>query len=477
MKKTLKQKAVSGVAWTSIERFMQQFIQFVIGVLIARVLLPQDYGVVGMIAIFFSIASTFVDSGFGSALIKKKDRGELDYSTCFYFNIIVALIAYTLLWFSAPYIATFYRTPILCGITRVLGLNIIFNSLGISQTVKLTVELKFKELSMVSIITQIITGCVGLYLAYAGWGVWALVFQQLSGCVSKLIILELYSKWLPTLQFSMKSFKYMFSYGSKLLCSSLINNIYDNLYTLVIGKAFNAKDVGFYNRGNQFSMLPSQTLLSIFMKVAFPIMSEVQDDTVKLRDAYKKFLRVPIFILYPILFGLIVLAKPLILVVLGEKWLPCVPLLQVLCIGSFFDPLTHINLNILYVKGRTDLVLKLELIKKPIAFILLFGMIHFGLWWLCFGRAIYGFIAYCFNCYYTKKLIDFGFWQQMYYNVPVLIKSGIMGLVCASSLFLFQTPICQLIYGVIISILCYFILVIVTHDETYFDVKHLILNK
>lgn len=477
MKKTLKQKAVSGVAWTSIERFMQQFIQFVIGVLIARVLLPQDYGVVGMIAIFFSIASTFVDSGFGSALIKKKDRGELDYSTCFYFNIIVALIAYTLLWFSAPYIATFYRTPILCGITRVLGLNIIFNSLGISQTVKLTVELKFKELSMMSIITQIITGCVGLYLAYAGWGVWALVFQQLSGCVSKLIILELYSKWLPTLQFSMKSFKYMFSYGSKLLCSSLINNIYDNLYTLVIGKAFNAKDVGFYNRGNQFSMLPSQTLLSIFMKVAFPIMSEVQDDTVKLRDAYKKFLRVPIFILYPILFGLIVLAKPLILVVLGEKWLPCVPLLQVLCIGSFFDPLTHINLNILYVKGRTDLVLKLELIKKPIAFILLFGMIHFGLWWLCFGRAIYGFIAYCFNCYYTKKLIDFGFWQQMYYNVPVLIKSGIMGLVCASSLFLFQTPICQLIYGVIISILCYFILVIVTHDETYFDVKHLILNK
>lgn len=477
MKKTLKQKAVFGVAWTSIERFMQQFIQFVIGVLIARVLLPQDYGVVGMIAIFFSIASTFVDSGFGSALIKKKDRGELDYSTCFYFNIIVALIAYTLLWFSAPYIATFYRTPILCGITRVLGLNIIFNSLGISQTVKLTVELKFKELSMMSIITQIITGCVGLYLAYAGWGVWALVFQQLSGCVSKLIILELYSKWLPTLQFSMKSFKYMFSYGSKLLCSSLINNIYDNLYTLVIGKAFNAKDVGFYNRGNQFSMLPSQTLLSIFMKVAFPIMSEVQDDTVKLRDAYKKFLRVPIFILYPILFGLIVLAKPLILVVLGEKWLPCVPLLQVLCIGSFFDPLTHINLNILYVKGRTDLVLKLELIKKPIAFILLFGMIHFGLWWLCFGRAIYGFIAYCFNCYYTKKLIDFGFWQQMYYNVPVLIKSGIMGLVCASSLFLFQTPICQLIYGVIISILCYFILVIVTHDETYFDVKHLILNK
>ena len=206
-------------------------------------------------------------------------------------------------------------------------------------------------------------------------------------------------------------------------------------------------------------------------------MAEVQDDTEKLKVAYKKFLRVPIFVLYPVLFGLIALAKPLVLVLLGEKWLPAVPLLQVLCIASFFDPLTHINLNILYVKGRTDLVLRLELIKKPIAFLLLFGMIPFGIWWLCFGKAVYGFIAYCFNCYYTGKFINFGFWKQMYYNVPVLLKSGSMGALCYGCLYLFDKPLMQLMAGIIVGIVIYFVMAVITKDETLNDVKQIILKK
>ena len=477
MGKTLKQKAVSGVAWTSVERFTTQIIQFVIGIAIARILAPQDYGIIGMTTIFFAVAATFIDSGFGSALIQKKDRNETDYSTCFYFNILVGISIYAILWFASPAIAKFYRTPVLCDVTRVLGLTMLINSLSISQTAKMTAEMRFREMAIITIVTQTVTGLIGLYLAYIGWGVWALVFQQLTSCVARLIMMEIFLKWYPRLVFSFSSFKHMFSYGSKILCSGLINTIYDNLYTLVIGRTFSAKEVGYYNRGNQFAILPTNTILSIFMKVAFPLMSEVQDDMEKLKNAYKKFLRIPLFVLYPILFGLIALAKPLILVLLGEKWLPAVPLLQVLCIGSFFDPLTHINLNILYVKGRTDLVLKLELIKKPIAFILLFSMIPLGLWWLCFGRAIYGFIAYCFNCYYTGKFINFGFWKQMYYNVPVLLKSGVMGALCYTCLYMFESPLVQLLVGIAIGIISYFLMVIITKDETFTDVKQIILKK
>lgn len=477
MNKSLKDKAVSGIAWTSVERIIHQVIQFVIGIAIARILSPKDYGIIGMTAIFLAVATVFIDSGFGSALIQKKDRNNTDFSTCFYFNLIVGLLLYSLLWLASPTIAEFYRTPILCDVLRVLGITLITNSLTISQTAKMTAEMKFKEISVIAIITQLFTGFIGLYLAHAGWGVWALVFQQLSSSVARLVLMEIYLKWLPQFIFSIPSFRHMFSYGSKILCSSLINVFYDNMYTLVIGKVFSAKEVGFYNRGNQFAALPTSTILNIFMKVAFPLMAEVQDDTERLKTAYKKLLRIPLFVLYPILFGLIALAKPLILVLLGEKWLPSVPLLQVLCIGSFFDPLTHINLNILYVKGRTDLVLKLELIKKPIAFIILFGMIPLGLWWLCFGRAIYGFIAYCFNCYYTGKFIDFGFWKQMYYNIPVFCKAGIMGGICYACLFLFESPLSQLIVGIIVGVLCYALITILTKDETMMDIKRIILKR
>ena len=451
MGKSLRDKAVSGVAWTSIERVGQQLVQFVIGIFIARILTPADYGVVGMTAIFFAVASVFVDSGFGSALIQKKNRTEADYSTCFYFNCFVGVLLYLLLWFFSPAIAAFYRTPILCDVLRALGVTLVINSMIVSQNARMTAEMRFKEMSVITIATQLFTGIVGLYLAYTGWGVWALVFQQISSCVARLVMMELHLRWMPQLVFSMASFRHMFSYGSKILCSSLINVTYDNMYTLVIGRTFSAKDVGYYNRGNQFAMLPTTSILNIFMKVAFPVMAEVQDDTEKLKTAYKKLLRVPLFVLYPMLFGLMTLAEPLVLLLLGEKWLPAVPLLQVLCIGSFFDPLTHINLNILYVKGRTDIVLKLELIKKPIAFAILFGMIPLGLWWLCFGRALYGFIAYCFNCYYTRKFINFGFWEQMYYNMPVLMKSGFMGGLCYSCLFLFDSPLVQLLAGIAVG--------------------------
>lgn len=477
MNSSLKSKAVSGVIWTSIERFGTYFIQLIIGIVIARMLSPDDFGIIGMTAIFMAIANTLLDSGFGNALIQNRERNETDYSTAFYFNTIVGIILYFLLYFSSPLIAEFYKTPILIPVCRVIGFSLILNSLTIPQTAKLTAEFKFKELSFTTIITQTVTGIIAIIAAYYGAGVWALVLQNVSSCLLRIFLIEYFTRWKPTKKFSVSSFKKMFSFGSKILCSGIINTIYNNLYTLVIGRIYTPTQVGYYTQGDKFAVLPSTTLLQVVMKVAYPLMAEIQDDTDKLKVAYKKFLRLPIFILYPVLTGLIVYAHPLIYILLGEKWLPTVPILQILCMGSFFDPLTHINLNILYVKGRTDLVLKLEVIKKSIAFLILFTMIPFGLWWLCAGRVFYGFIAYIINCHYTARYINFGFWQQMKYNIPVIAKSLLMGGICYSITFIECQPIVQLTIGTIVGFTTYLLIAIISKDESYIDLLNIMKRK
>lgn len=477
MNSSLKSKAVSGVIWTSIERFGTYFIQLIIGIIIARILSPDDFGIIGMTAIFMAIANTLLDSGFGNALIQNRERNETDYSTAFYFNTIVGIILYLILYFSSPLIAEFYKTPILIPVCRVIGFSLILNSLIIPQTAKLTAEFKFKELSFTTIITQTATGIIAIIAAYYGAGVWALVLQNVSSCFLRIFLIEYFTRWKPTKRFSVSSFKKMFSFGSKILCSGIINTIYSNLYTLVIGRIYNPTQVGYYTQGDKFAVLPSTTLLQVVMKVAYPLMAEIQDDTDKLKVAYQKFLRLPIFILYPVLTGLIVYAHPLIYILLGEKWLPTVPILQILCLGSFFDPLTHINLNILYVKGRTDLVLKLEVIKKSIAFLILFTMIPFGLWWLCAGRVFYGFIAYIINCHYTTRYINFGFWSQMKYNIPIIAKSLLMGGICYSITFIECTPIVQLTIGTIVGFITYLLIAIISKDESYADLLDIIKRK
>lgn len=474
---SLKDKAVSGIIWTSIERFGTYFIQLVIGIIIARILSPEDFGVIGMTSIFMAIANTLLDSGFGNALIQNRERNETDYATAFYFNILIGILLYIFLYYAAPFIASFYKTPILQAVCRIIGITLILNSLTIAQTAKLTAEFKFKELSYINILTQFITGLLGILAAYWGAGVWALVLQNVGSCFLRIIFIEYITRWIPTKKFSIQSFKRMFSFGSKILCSGMINTIYSNLYTLIIGKVYNTTQVGYYTQGDKFAVLPSTTLLNVIMKVAYPLMAEVQDNTEKLRIAYKKFLRIPIFILYPVLTGLIIYADPLIRILLGEKWLPCVPILQILCIGTFFDPLTHINLNVLYVKGRTDLVLKLELIKKTIAFVILFAMIPLGLWWLCAGRVFYGFIAYIINCHYTKKILDFSFWKQMKYNIPIITKSILMGSICILSTWIINIPLLKLIIGSIIGIISYILIAIISKDESYLDIKHIIRNR
>lgn len=474
---TLKSKAAAGLAWTALEKFGQQVVQFVIGVVVARILSPEDFGLVGMTAIFLAVANTVVDSGFGAALIQKRDKTESDYSTCLYFNVLVGLALYAVLWLAAPAVAAFYRAPLLADVLRVLGLSFVVNSLSISQTARMTAEMRFREMSVITVVGQLVTGGLGLALALAGWGVWALVAQQLAGGVARLVGMELCLRWVPRLEFSRASFRHLVGFGSKLLCSSLINTVYNNLYTLVIGRVFSAADVGHYNRANLFAALPAQTLLSVVMKVAYPLMAQVQDDTDKLRAAYSKFLQAPLFVLYPVLLFMAVLAEPLVLVLLGEKWMPAVPLLQALCLASLFDPLTHINLNILYVRGRTDLVLRLELLKKPIGFLILFASIPLGLWWLCMSRALYSLVAFAFNCHYTGRFIGVGFWRQMSFAAPVLLRSAAAAAVCLGVSMLFDASLARLVVGAVAGGVAYVGLAVLSRDAIFVEMVNIVKNR
>lgn len=463
-----QRRAIRGMAWAGTEKVLIHVLRFVFGVLMARILCPEDYGIVGLLYIFINISSVFVDSGFTSALIQKKDRTEADYATVFFFNLGVATIFYLVLFFAAPWIAAFYRIPLLTDVARIVALGLPLNALCAVHRTRLTIQLNFRAQAIVTFIALLLSGGAGLFLASAGYGVWALVWQGVASAVLTIALFWGLSRWRPQLTFSADSFRRFFSYGWKHLCSSLINQLYSELYTLVIGRKFSAADVGYYTRANGYAALPTGIISETVVRVNFPILAQLQDDNEKLIAAYRQLLRTPIWLLAPVLFGIGALAGPLISCMIGEKWLPCAPYLTVLCFGALFTPLTYINLNLLYVKGRTDCVLKLELIKKPLAFLILLAMIPFGIFWMCVGKAAYDVTAFMFNCYYTKKILNYGLWAQVKEIFPILLNAGIMaGIVFALSR-LFVKPVVQVAVGVPTGMALYLLGSLLARDESFF---------
>ena len=409
----LKEKTLSGVKWNAIGRFSTQGVSFVISILLARILTPSDYGVVGMIGIFMAIAQTFIDSGFGSALIRKKDCTDEDFSTAFYFNIAVGVICYLILFFTAPLIADFFDTPILRDIVRVLSISLFLNSLSIVQSAKLTAAVDFKSQAKVSLVATIVSGCVGLAMAYSGFGVWSLVYQSVSLSLVRTILFWFVTKWKPLCVFSKQSFKYLFAFGSKILSASLLHTIYANLTTILIGKFYTPKDLGYYTRGENLANLPSTNLTSILQGVTYPILAKIQDDDVRLISVYRKYIRITSMVIFFGMFLMAALAEPLILTLLTDKWQESVIFLQVFCFAYMFDHICQLNLNILYVKGRSDLVLRLEVIKKTISISMIVAAIPFGVLAICIARALYTQIAVIINTYYTGKLFGLGYFAQV----------------------------------------------------------------
>ncbi len=424
---SLKQKTAAGLKWSSIESFSSQGISFVIGIIIARILSPSDYGIIGMILIFTEVSAVFINGGFSAALIRKQNRTESDLSTVFYYNIAVSLFFYLVLFVSAPTIANFYNSPILTLVVRVVSLNMVIGALGSIQSTILNIAIDFKTQTKITVITLIITGTIGISMAYSGYGVWALVFQGLASTVISTGLLWFFIGWKPKLVFSLNSFKELFGFGSKLMLSGLLDTVYRNIYQVVIGKKFTPAELGFFTRAKGLAQLPSSNITNIIQRVTFPVLSEMQDNIAQLGNNYRKLLKMSAFIIFPLMMLLFGLAEPLIKILLTDKWLPAVPLLQVLCFSYMFYPIHAINLNLLQVKGRSDLFLRLEIIKKTLTTIVLFATAPFGVLIMCYGIIVTSVLALIINTFYTGKLINIGFFKQLKDIFPIIILSFITG--------------------------------------------------
>jgi O-antigen/teichoic acid export membrane protein len=458
LENSIKSKTVRGVFWSSVERFSVQGIQFVLGIVLARLLDPSDYGVIGMLAIFLAISQTFIDSGFSNALIRKQDRTETDFSTVFYFNIGVGIFFYLVLFFASPFIARFYTTPILKNITKLVAFNVVFNSFVVVQRAKLTILVDFKTQSKASLIAVIASGIIALIMAYTGFGVWALAIQSVLNAGLNTIFLWVFVQWKPLKVFSIQSFKELFSYGSKLLFSGLLDTTYKNIYTIVIGKRFLAVDLGCYTRADQFAQFPSSNITGIFQRVTFPILSDIQHDNERLKFVYRQYLRISAFIIFPLMCGLAGVAGPFINLFLTEKWTRVVPLLQLLCFSLMWYPVQSINLNLLQVKGRSDIFLRLEIIKKCVGVGILCVTIPLGIKAMCAGKIVSTFFALIINTYYTGKIISIGFIKQMQDLFPIFLSAFSMSIVSYTVSNLFTNYTLSLFFGIMVGIIYYFLI-------------------
>jgi len=453
----LKQKTKKGLYWSAASNFANQGMRFVFGLILARLLSPDAYGVIGMLTVFLCVVQVFIDCGFSQALIAKQDRTQTDFSTEFYFNIGVGLIGYCLLFISAPFIADFYNMPLLTSVLRVVGLGVIINSLCVVQSAQFAIRLDFKTPAKLAVITNMFSGVVGIFLAYCGYGVWALVFQQIAGNFLNGILLWILAGWRPTIEFSKDSLKYLWSYGSKILASSIIQQVYDNLYPLVIGKFFSARQLGLYSRAQGFATLPSSNVSGILGSVTFPILSKINNDTPRLMRIYRQMIKTAAFIVFPLMLGLFAISNPLVKVLLNRQWYDCILILQLLCCALLWQPISAINLSILKVIGRTDILLKLEIIKRIAGIISIVCSVPFGIIGMCIGYIILYLFCFILNTIYISKITDTPLFVYFKDIVPPLLASISMGGIVLGIISFIESNLVSLIVGIIAGILCYYL--------------------
>jgi teichuronic acid exporter len=431
-----KKKIKSGFIWSALDSLGTQGISLAFSLVLASILGPNIFGLVAMLTIFIAIANVFVNSGFNSALIRKLDRNESDFSTTFYFSLAVSLVCYVLLYFSAPHIAQFYQQPELTLLTRLVALTIIINTFSSIPRVKLTVNLNFKIQAQCNLVALTISGILALILAYSGYGVWALVIQQLASALVSVLIFNLFTPWWPKKGFSKKSFNELFNFGSKLLLSGILDTIYTNIYGLIIGKQFSSVQLGLFNQADKLSSLPAMTLTGVIQKVTYPMLSAMQHDIKKLDETFLIVLKLSAFIIFPIMFGLCIIAKPLIDILLGSQWQGSAEFISIITMAFVLYPIHAINLNMLQVKGRSDLFLKIEVIKKLSITLILIVTVPIGIKAMCIGMVISSYLALFINTYYTGKLSSLTASKQLSALLPIGIisaTSALLGYVVGES--------------------------------------------
>jgi O-antigen/teichoic acid export membrane protein len=422
----LKQKSIDAIIWNLVEKYGIQMVGLVIGIVLARLLTPSDYGLIGMITVFFAFASVFVNSGFGAAYIQKKDANEVDASTIFYFNLVVSIFFYVIFWFSAPLIAKFYEQEQLIDLFRVASIVLIINSFSMMQTTILTKEVKFKKKSLISLVSSLFSGVIGIAAALFNYGVWSLVIQQISKAIINALGLWFFYTWRPQLIFSVASLKSLFSYSSWILFANIIAVIFNNIYILTIGKFFPVAQLGFYTKAKGYQILVSQQPAAAVRVVSFPVFSKLQHDKIALKNSMKKFMQHTLFFIAPIVATLIVIANPLILVVLTQKWMPMVPYFQWLLIVGFLYPISLMNVQLLLAQGKTKLNFRISIIKNTLRILNIIVMYRFGVIYIIYGEVIVSFISILINAFYTKKLISYSFLQQLKDLSKTFLISGII---------------------------------------------------
>lgn len=474
----LKQKVISGFFWSFSDNLINQLIHFIVGIILARLLSPSEFGLIGMITIFIAVSESFIDSGFSQALIRKKECTAADLSTVFYFNLAIGIIFFVFLFISAPVIGKFFNEPKLTELVRVLGVVLIIDAMTVIQRTLLTRRIDFKLQTKVSAISALFSGVVGITMAFKGFGVWSLVGRTLAQRTMNSVLLWTWNKWRPILIFSIRSFKELFSFGSKLLISGLIDTLYKHIYYLIIGKYFSAQELGYYTRADGFKNLPSKNLNGIVSRVSYPVLAQLQDDPDKLKAGYKKIIKTTMFITFVLLSGMAAAAEPMIITLIGEKWRPSIIYLQLLCFVGAMYPLHSLNLNMLNVKGRSDLYLRLEIIKKMLAIPTILLGIFLGIKIMILGMCINSVIAYYLNSYYSGRLIKYPMSEQIIDILPGFSLALFMGFtVFISGKFMAADYYIKFIVQLIQAILIIWGLGELLKFKPYLEVKDIVKTK
>ncbi|MCL1671853.1 lipopolysaccharide biosynthesis protein [Elizabethkingia ursingii] len=477
---SLKNQVLTGALWTYGQQFGTQIVQFGVSIILARLISPSDFGLIGMITIFIGLGNALFEGGLTNSLIRSTSLNDDDYSTVFIFNILMSCLVYIIIYVSAPYISNFYNQPILKNIIRIYSISFIINSFSAVHNTLLVKDMKFKKIAIIALPSLILYSIVAIYMAFQNYGVWSLVFSFLASSFMSTISLWYFVKWKPKLAFNREKFKTHFGYGNKLMMSSILDIIFTNLYQIVIGKVYSPTLLGYYTRANTLMMLPVTNISSTLNKVAFPTFSQIQHDNERLRSAYKRIMLLVIFVVTPILVIMITLAKPLIIFLITEKWLPIVPIFQILCITGILYPLHVYNLLILQVKGKSNLFLYLEIAKKILTIIILLISFYFGFYGLLWGQVIFSVLCLFINTHYAGKFLNYNAFQQFKDIIPLFFISFCMGLIIYfidKYVFLSLSDIWRLFFGTMIGLLFYILVSIIFKFPSFYEIKKIILKR
>ena len=459
-----------GALWKFIERISAQVVSFIVSIILARLLLPEDYGIIALVAVFITICDKLVISGFATSLIQKKDADNLDFSTVFFFSLITALVLYAVLFFCAPLIADFYSAydrELLINVIRVMGIQVIVTAVNSVQSAYVSRTMQFKKTLWSTLVSTILSATVGIWMAYEGYGVWALVAQNCVQVISVMVILWIVVRWRPQLKFSFERFKSLFSYGWKIFAASMIKVLYNDLRSIVIGKAYTPADLAFYNKGQSFPQLIESNVGGTIDSVLFPAISKTQDSKEGMLALLRRAIKTSTYALMPMLMGLAAVAAPLVEILLTEKWLPCVPYMQIMCFTFVLMPVEMDNLQAIKAMGRSDLALKLEIIKKVIGVVLLIVAIPLGVKAIALSMLVGSVANAIVDAVPNRKLLDYRFSQQIFDILPNFVPSLVMfGGVYALS-FLELNAFALLAIQVVVGVTIYLLLSVVFKVESF----------